>query len=230
MPSLSAWITLLVGIAGTAGGAVVATYLARMRINFEREESLRGRMLDAADDYSASATRAANALHRALHVVPEDGLLDEHRRRDPDSEEAKKLLTAIDEARPGVDEARANFTRVQLLVGPTSAAGKAALELIGKLTHVLQVLDDLEVEYAQGVFDEFGEANWTFMREARRALLSPSLQDPEGELSPEEQAAREALAEHEAEQLAAIERASGLNDNSTAGSRGRPSGPERDPF
>jgi hypothetical protein len=38
---------------------------------------------------------------------------------DPDSEEAKKLLAAIDDARPGVDEARANFTRVQLLFGPT---------------------------------------------------------------------------------------------------------------
>jgi hypothetical protein len=77
MRLVSAWITLLVGLAGTAGGALVATYLARMRINFAREESLRGRMLDAADDYSASATRAANALHRALHVVPEKDLLDE---------------------------------------------------------------------------------------------------------------------------------------------------------
>ena len=181
----------------------MATYVARMRINFEREESLRGRMLDAADDYSASVTRAGNALHRALHLVPSEDLVNEDGDIELDSEEATTLLAAIDETRPIVDEARAHFTRVQLLYGASSAAGKAAFKLIARLSHVLQVLDDLEVDYAQGVFDEVDEAHYAFTREARRALLSPSLQDPEGAMSPREEAIAEMYAQSEAEQLGA---------------------------
>ncbi|HEY8792262.1 MAG TPA: hypothetical protein VIL96_05230, partial [Gaiellaceae bacterium] len=62
------WAALLIALAGTAAGAAVAWWVAWMRISFEREESLRSRMLDAADEFSASATRAQNALHRVLHV------------------------------------------------------------------------------------------------------------------------------------------------------------------
>jgi len=42
------WATLFVALAGSAAGAFVATFVARMRINFEREESLRG-LLDTYD-------------------------------------------------------------------------------------------------------------------------------------------------------------------------------------
>lgn len=182
----------------------MATYVARMRINFEREESLRARMLDAADDYSSSATRAKNALHRAIHLVPADDLLDENGQIDANSEDAAELRAAIDEARPVVDKARAHFTRVQLLYGTNTASGKAALTLISQLSRVLVILDGFEVDYAESVFDEeVREAHHAFTREARRALLSPSLRDPEDVLSPREEALAEARAEWEADQLGA---------------------------
>lgn len=102
---MPAWATVLIALAGTAAGAVVATYVAWMRINFEREESLRGRMLDAADDFSASATRASNALHRAVNLVPEEDLLDENGLVDYGSDDVERLRSSVDEARILVDEA-----------------------------------------------------------------------------------------------------------------------------
>lgn len=170
-----------------------------MRINFEREESLRSRMLDAADDYSASVSRAANALHRALNVVPEDDLRDENGLLDTESVEAVELQVAIDKARPLMDEARAHWTRVTLLFGTVTPAGKAALRLISNLSLTLTVLDDFEVDHAQGVFEDVGRSHETFARDARRAVLRPSLQDPAGAPTLEEAGAAEALAEYETE-------------------------------
>jgi hypothetical protein len=60
--------------------------------------------------------RASNALHRALHVVPEDGLCDENGLVDFNAGEAELLREAIDTARPLVDEARPRMARVRLLV------------------------------------------------------------------------------------------------------------------
>jgi hypothetical protein len=181
-----AWATVLIALAGTAAGAVVATYVAWMRINFEREESLRGRMLDAADDYSSSATRATNALHRAVNLVSEEDLLAEEGGIDYDSEEASRLRAAVDEARVLVDEARAHFARTQLLFGADTPAGRAAFSLIAKMSHVVQAVGDLEVGYAKGVFPDVPRAHDTFIREARRALLTPSLRDPDAEPLPED--------------------------------------------
>lgn len=63
----------------------------------------------------------------------------------------------------------------------------------------MQVLDDLEPEYAEGAFEGAMEADQTFTREARRALLTPSLRDPEGVLTVEEEALASALREAEAD-------------------------------
>jgi hypothetical protein len=69
---------VLIALVGITVGALGAWWVAWMRINFEREESLRSRMLDAADEFSASATRAQSALHGVLIAVPEDDLRDEN--------------------------------------------------------------------------------------------------------------------------------------------------------
>lgn len=173
------WAALSIALVSSVAGAGAATWVARMRINFEREESLRSRMLDAADDFSASVTRASNALHRVLHVVPEDDLRDEQGLIDYTAAEVDKLQKAIDAARPLVDEARAHFTRVRLLFGTGTPAGRAALSLIASLSHILQVVDDFELGYAQRVFGEAQRAHELFTREARRSVLQPSLHDPE---------------------------------------------------
>src|SRR3954465_12262063 len=134
------WGTVLVALAGIVVGAVGAWWVAWMRINFEREESLRSRMLDAADEFSASATRAQNALHHVLNVVPEDDLRDENGNIDYTGDQARKLQEAIDAARPLIDEARAHYARVTLLFGTVTAAGRAALSLIANLSHTLEVV------------------------------------------------------------------------------------------
>lgn len=192
------WATVLIALASTAAGAVVAWWVAWMRINFEREESLRSRMLDAADEFSASATRAQNALHFVLNVVPEDDLRDENGNIDYTAVEAEKLQQAIDVARPLIDEARAHYTRVTLLFGTVTPAGKAALSLIGDLGHTLQVVDDFEIDYAQSnVFRNVSRSHELFTREARRAVLRPTLRDPEDAPTLEEEQAAKMLAESE---------------------------------
>lgn len=79
------------------------------------------------------------------------------------------------------------------------------MKLIANLSHVVQVLDDLEIDHAGGVFREVPKAHYTFIREARRALLTPSLRDPEGVLSLEEEARAEALAEAQAYRQGTLE-------------------------
>jgi hypothetical protein len=198
------WGTVLIALAGIAVGAVGAWYAAWMRINFEREESLRSRMLDAADEFSASATRAQNALHHALNVVPEEDLRDENGNIDYDGDEARKLREANNAARPLVDEARAHYARVTLLFGTLTPAGRAAFSLIANLSHTLEVADDFELYYARdSVFKGISRSHELFTREARRAVLQPSLRDPANEPTLEEQQAAERHAECEAEQSGA---------------------------
>jgi hypothetical protein len=191
------WATLLVALLGSAAGAAAATIVARMRMSFEREESLRGRMLDAADDYSSSVSRASNALHRTIHLLePEDlrfenGLFDQA--------EIARLNASCDEARPLVDEARNHFARTQLLFGADTPAGRAALSLISKLSMIVVVThDDADLESAREIFNESTLAHRTFTLEARRALLRPSLHDPDDAMTVELEAMHEELAESQA--------------------------------
>jgi hypothetical protein len=174
---VTAWATVTVVLVSSAITGVAASLITtRMRINYDREESLRTRMLSAADDFSLRATQAANVLYRAVHLVAPEDLLDEEGNYEPD--EAARLRDAAEEVRPVIDETRVYLPRVQLLFGLRSPAGTAALQLMGNLGHVAQVLEDEpDVDYMRGVFDKATEANAVFMREARRALVRPSLSD-----------------------------------------------------
>jgi hypothetical protein len=174
-------LTVLVALASSVAGGFLVWLTTRMRIEHEREESLRTRMLNAADDYSLRATYAANALHKLVNVVEPEDVETEAGDLDEVVDELAAIKDGCDEARPVVDEARSQLPRVQLLFGADSASGQAALRLISNLTHVIEVLETLppDIDFARAVFRQATEAHAVFTREARRALLRPSLRDVE---------------------------------------------------
>lgn len=115
---LPAWATVLVAIGASAVTGVIATLLmTRWRIQHEREEQLRDRMLAAADDFATGALQAQVELWEA-GGAPERGSTIEERRP---------------EALRRIAEAHARLARIHVLFGREGDAGNAATETINAL-------------------------------------------------------------------------------------------------
>jgi hypothetical protein len=126
-------VAVLVAIASGLGATLLT-------ISHERGAELRGRMLDAADEFS---TQVVAALHVARNSFGEILMLAgegaHYVESDPIWPEIKE---AIDRVRLAVNEAQARQARVHLLFGHESAAGLAAAEIITRLRNVeLAVLE-----------------------------------------------------------------------------------------
>lgn len=178
---MSVAITLSIAVLASAlGGFAGSWYSTRRQISHEREENLRVRMLDAADNFSLAIGHALNKLHEAVELVPEEDLLDEDGQIDSTSSEALLVIQASRELIPLIDEVRTTLPRVHLLYGSDSATGRAAVSAVGHITTATRALnEELVVNFAQDEFWEAAKAHEAFTREARRALQRPSLDDPD---------------------------------------------------
>jgi hypothetical protein len=108
---LPAWATVLVAIAGAAVSGVIAGFLTtRLRIQHEREDRLRERMLEAADDYVTGAYQAHRGLWEALAA----------------EEQGSTVPERLPEASRLVNVAHDRLARVKLLFGTRTPAGQAA--------------------------------------------------------------------------------------------------------
>jgi hypothetical protein len=108
---LPAWATVLVAIAGAAVTGVIAGLLTtRLRIQHEREERLRERMLTAADDFVTGAQQAHRGLWETM-AAEEQG-----------STVAERLPAASELVKVAHDR----LARVKLLFGTDTPAGQAA--------------------------------------------------------------------------------------------------------
>jgi hypothetical protein len=108
---LPAWATILVAIASAALTGVIAGLLTtRLRIQHEREERLRERMLIAADDFVTGAHQAHRGLWETM-AADEQG-----------STVAERLPAASELVKVAHDR----LARVKLLFGTETPAGQAA--------------------------------------------------------------------------------------------------------
>jgi hypothetical protein len=108
---LPAWGTVLVAIAGAAVTGVIAGLLTtRLRIQHEREERLRERMLTAADDFVTGAQQAHRGLWETMSA----------------EEQGSRVTDRLPAASELVKVAHDRLARVELLFGTETPAGKAA--------------------------------------------------------------------------------------------------------
>jgi hypothetical protein len=152
---VSAWVTVLL----TAAGLVVGALTARWRIQHEREEQLRDRMISAADDFVTGALQAQVALWEAGGAEERGSSLEARR------PEALRLIA----------EAHARLARVNLLFGLNTAAGEAATDTINDLWSGRHALESIPPS-REGVLQASGvalEALNKFTELARNALAEP---------------------------------------------------------
>lgn len=111
----------------------------------EREETMRARMIEAADDIAVVSVRAAELLfrsfpavraHRAAVAGDDPQGRDEQARRDVD--------TALEAAGPLVDDAKAKHQRIALLFGPHSESDTRSDRMVMAL-HDFKHAFELEV-------------------------------------------------------------------------------------
>jgi hypothetical protein len=157
---LPAWATVLVAIAASAVGGVVAGLLTtQWRIQHEREAQLRDRMLAAADDFATGALQAQVELWEA-GAASERGSTVEARRP-----EALRCIAV----------AHARLARVHVLFGRESPAGKDATKTINDLWSGRHAIESDPPNVAQ-ILTASGDALSSlnaFTGSARAALKSP---------------------------------------------------------
>lgn len=126
---LPAWATVLVALGASAvggvGGSIITAYL---QIRHEREDQLRGRMVDAADDFATGMRQARTALLHARDAIHAGN----HRLR----------LQYLDESARLIDEASARLARVHLLFGTGSGAGESGTVAISLMSNLLDGLKE----------------------------------------------------------------------------------------
>jgi hypothetical protein len=154
-----------------------------MQIHHEREEALRGRMIEAADEFTRKAIEALNSLSRLVEVLqPEDLTLDDSNGIDYEDVKAmadRAFAAPAAEARQLVDETRIRLARVHLLFGSESDAGRQASELIGQMSFGVTIFDDEPgipaVELGRRQLDRSRTGYEHFSREVRRAIRRPAI-------------------------------------------------------
>jgi hypothetical protein len=119
-------VAVLVAIASGLGATLLT-------ISHERGAELRGRMLDAADEFS---TRAVAALNVARNSFGEILVLSGEGPYVESDTIRSEIQEAIDRLGLAVAEAQARQARVRLLFGDESAAGLAAAEMITSLRDI----------------------------------------------------------------------------------------------
>jgi hypothetical protein len=178
---MEAWLTVGVALGSALfGGFVSAWATTRMRIRHEREEALRARMIEAADEFITRSIDALNALHRLVHVVePEDLDIDEGMYNEIKSEADSVFETPLADAQPRVDETRVHLARVHLLFGNKTTSGGAASSLVANIAHVWAVIGDEpgipDVSLARRTLDDAYRAYDDFTTAARDAIRQADL-------------------------------------------------------
>jgi H+/Cl- antiporter ClcA len=124
------WAVIVVGLISGALGVLLSTLL---RISHERGAEMRGRMLDAADGFSAAVVAAlqdaASAESKIINDLPTD-LLTATGEWLPEIQEIKMELHAL------VNDAQARQARVHLLFGEERPAGLSATEIVTRLRNL----------------------------------------------------------------------------------------------
>ena len=138
--------TLLTSAAVAGAVSVLAAAVNQSRQSRrEREETMRARMIEAADDIAVVSVRAAEMLFRSVPAVRAHGAVpagddpqghDDQARRDVD--------TALDAAGPLVDDAKAKHQRIALLFGPHSESDTRSDRMVMAL-HDFKRAFELEV-------------------------------------------------------------------------------------
>jgi hypothetical protein len=180
---MEAWATVTVALASALFGGFLGSLLTTwMRIRHEREEALRARMIEAADEFIRRSIEALNALHRLVHVVEPDDLDINEEIFDEIKSHADEVFAApLAESRPLVDETRVHLARVHLLFGSRTETGRAALSLVSNMSFVLQVVGEepgiVDVNLARRTLNKAQAAYDEFALLARVALRRPDLGD-----------------------------------------------------
>jgi hypothetical protein len=154
------WATVLIAIGSAALTGVIAGLLTtRLRIQHEREERLRERMLNAADDFATGAQQAHRGLWEALAAEDQGSTIEE---RLPAASELVKV-------------AHDRLARVKLLFGTKTPAGRAAEATNNALWNFRSALEAKppDKELAAKANGEALAELLQFTDEARAALEEP---------------------------------------------------------
>jgi len=161
------WVTLFVGLGAGVLGSLLTTTL---RIRHEREADLRSRMLEAADEFVAAATKANErigtlALRRSLAEVRagEGGNLAAPAQADLDA-----LNPLWDDASASLAETLRRLPRIRLLFGVDAASAERAGDVCRKHSEAMVELLEFAAprgeqagaiaEEAETLVDEFSRA------------------------------------------------------------------------
>jgi hypothetical protein len=129
------WVVIVVGLLGGALGSLVTT---GMNISHERAAEFRAHMLNAAVEFSTGAIAALQTARNAAGEVLKDKAPLVDSTTGSWRPEFKKLFDAANGA---VDDVLAKQTRVHLLFGDMSRAGKAAAAVTSQLRNVQMALE-----------------------------------------------------------------------------------------
>ncbi len=160
---LPAWATVLVALGASAvggvGGSIITAYL---QIRHEREDQLRGRMVDAADDFATGVRQARTALLHAQNAIHEG--------------QAQQRMQSLAEGARLIDEASARLARVHLLFGNGSTAGESGTVAVSLMSSLLDELKEETVDTMHRSHDwgRLRDVLSLFNRAALRSIRNPS--------------------------------------------------------